>query len=76
MIGCAKGCLEKQENCKEEKCRMWIDYGEDLNCTVISVKNNPEMTLSEVSKRLDISLVRVKQIQDKALQKLKKIYYY
>ena len=76
MIECAKKCLEKQQNCKKKKCRMWIDYKNDLNCITIAVKKDPEMTLSEVSKRLGISFVRVKQIQDKALQKLKKIYYY
>jgi len=53
---------------------MWIDYKEDLNCTLIAVENNKSdsMTLEEVSKRLNISIVRVKQIQDKALQKIKK----
>ena len=76
MIGCARKCLENQKGCKERKCRLWINYDEDLNCTAIAVGQNPEMTLNEVSKRLNISIVRVKQIQDEALQKLKKIYDY
>ena len=76
MISCAKECLERQRCCIEKKCRLWIDYKQDLNCTSIAIKKNPEMTLSEVSKRLNVSLVRIKQIQDKALQKLKKIYHY
>tara|TARA_R110002167_G_scaffold58772_1_gene166514 strand:+ start:380 stop:556 length:177 start_codon:yes stop_codon:yes gene_type:complete len=52
---------------------MWIDYKDDLNCTLIAVgKSKDSMTLDEVSKRLNLSIVRVKQIQDKAVEKLRK----
>ena len=76
MINCAEKCLKNQSGCTERRCRLWIDYGEDFNCTAVAVNKSPEMTLSEVSKRLNVSIVRVKQIQDAALQKLKKIYDY
>ena len=59
MRECAKKCSEKKKKCNQQDCRLWIDY-------------NPSMTLDEVSKRLGISLVRVKQIQDKAVQKMQK----
>jgi len=73
MNDCAKKCLLKNTKCKKKECRMWVDYGKDLNCTLVTVHNNKgPMSLEETSKRLKISLVRVKQIQDKALQKLKK----
>lgn len=55
-----------------ESCRQWIDYGEDLNCSVIAVEKNGPMTLEQVSERLGMTLVRVKQIQDNALIKIKK----
>jgi len=51
---------------------MWISYADDLNCTLIAVNKNGKMTLAEAAKRLNLSIVRVKQIQDKAIQKLKK----
>ena len=73
---CSRECLSKKKCCEKKECRLWIDYKQDLNCTSIAIKKNPEMTLNEVSKRLNISIVRVKQIQDEALQKLKKIYDY
>ena len=73
MIECAKLCYLKGSCCKEKDCRLWLDYEEDLNCTVIASKKNPEMTYKEISKRLNISIVRAKQIHDKALQKLKQI---
>lgn len=72
MRECAKICSEKKKKCNQQDCRLWIDYKKDLNCTLIAVKGNPSMTLEEVSKRLGISLVRVKQIQDKAVQKMQK----
>tara|TARA_B100001123_G_scaffold24231_1_gene26284 strand:+ start:1817 stop:1987 length:171 start_codon:yes stop_codon:yes gene_type:complete len=49
---------------------MWIDYEEDLNCTLVCVNNNGPLTLREVAKREKLSFVRVKQIQDDAIQKM------
>ena len=72
MRKCAFECLKKNKSCKEQACRMWIDYEKDLNCTLIAVEKDTGMSLNEVAKRLHISLVRVKQIQDKAIQKLQK----
>jgi len=51
-------------------CKHWIDYEKDLNCTLIAVESHGAMTLREVSERLGISFVRVKQIQDRAIKKL------
>ena len=73
MNNCAKNCILKKNECDKKSCRMWIDYKKDLNCTLIAVHNSKgPMTLEQTSKRFNLSLVRVKQIQDKALQKLKK----
>jgi len=73
MNSCAKDCILKKSKCDKRGCRMWIDYKEDLNCALVAVYNNKgPMTLEEVSKRFNLSVVRIKQIQDKALQKLKK----
>mgnify|MGYP005816969155 CR=1 FL=1 len=71
MRDCAKKCVISQKACAQKECRMWIDYKKDLNCTAVAVELNPEMTFKEVAKRLQLSIVRIKQIQDKALQKLK-----
>jgi predicted transcriptional regulator len=65
-------CLLNKENCAQTECRQWIDYKEDLNCCLIAVEKNGRMTLDEVSKRLGISYVRVKQLETKALNKLQK----
>tara|TARA_R100000234_G_scaffold67841_1_gene41412 strand:- start:2084 stop:2353 length:270 start_codon:yes stop_codon:yes gene_type:complete len=69
---CYKQCQKKGESCDQTQCRLWIDYQEDLNCTVVAIDKHPEsrMTLREVADRLGISFVRVKQIEEKALNKL------
>ena len=51
---------------------MWLDYADDLNCTHIAIKKNGRMTLKEVGERLNISYVRVTQIEKEAIKKLKK----
>jgi DNA-directed RNA polymerase sigma subunit (sigma70/sigma32) len=52
---------------------LWLDYKKDLNCTLIAVHNSKgPMSLEETAKRFSLSIVRIKQIQDKAVQKLKK----
>ncbi len=51
--------------------RSWIKYGEEYNCALISIEMNGNMTLQETGERLGISAVRVKQIQDKTLKKIK-----
>ena len=58
--------------CVNESCRNWIDYPEDNNCVLETVRKHGPMTLSETAKRLGISLVRVSQIEKQALAKLLK----
>ena len=72
---CFEVCEKMKKICGEAGCRQWIDYEEDLNCTIIAVSNNDDkkMTLREVGKRLGISYVRVKQIEDKVLRKMEKL---
>jgi len=69
---CYKQCESSNESCKEKECRLWIDYENDLNCTMVAVNNHPEgnMTLREVADRIGVSFVRIKQIEEKALNKL------
>ena len=70
MRKCKIGVVLSNTPCDECKCRQWLDYEEDLNCTLIAVDKHGSMTLRETGDRLGISFVRVKQIQDVALAKL------
>ncbi len=70
MRKCKIGVVLSNKPCEECKCRQWLDYEEDLNCTLIAVDKHGPMTLREVGHRLGISFVRVKQLQDVALAKL------
>jgi DNA-directed RNA polymerase sigma subunit (sigma70/sigma32) len=72
MRKCAQECKLKKQCCKEKECRYWIEYEEDLNCSLIAIHKNGKMTLREVADRLHVSFVRIKQIEDKAIKKLTK----
>ena len=71
MMKCLEVCKKFKTSCPVQDCRHWIDYEEDLNCVFECVSKNGDLTLREVADRLNISYVRVKQIQDKAINKLK-----
>jgi len=69
---CKTTCLRTGIACNTDTCRHHIEYGEDLNCSLISIDRHGEMTLDEIAKRMGLSLVRIKQIEEKALIKLNK----
>ena len=70
---CVAACKGYEVSCPNKTCRMWIDYEEDLNCTNIAVEKHGEMTLREIAKREGVSFVRIKQIEDAAKDKLRKL---
>ena len=72
MRECAKLCIKHDVSCPNSDCRMHMEYEDDLNCTLIAVDKHGEMTLREIAPRLGVSFVRVKQIEDKLLEKMRK----
>jgi len=68
---CSRKCKELDIACPIKDCRMWIDYKNELNCTLISIYENGPMTLRQIAERSGISFARVKQIETKALLKMK-----
>ena len=70
-------CFDVHEQCDVscdlKDCRQWIDYEEDLNCTIICANRHGPLTLHETAERLGVSFVRIKQNQDAALRRLSKI---
>ena len=69
---CARKCIKNKKQCQQSDCRMWIDFKKEFNCCLISIYENEKLTLREVGERLGISFARVKQIESKALNRLKK----
>lgn len=70
--GCKEECLNEALSCAKKDCKHWIAYDEDLNCSLIAIDKNGSMTLDEISKRLGLSLVRIKQIEEAAINKVKR----
>ncbi len=73
MRKCADNCLAANKACNKKSCRYWQPYKDDLNCTFVTIKRHGSLTLKEIAVREKLSLVRIKQIQDKALIKIKKL---
>lgn len=69
---CKQDCLDNGLSCEKKECKHWIGYEQDLNCSLISIDVHGSMTLDEISKRMGLSLVRIKQIEEAALNKVKK----
>ena len=72
MKNCVKECYLAKKACENRECRMNMDYEEDLNCALIAIQKHGPMTLEEIGKRHQVSTVRIKQIVDATLLKLKK----
>ena len=70
MKKCLRACHELDVSCPVKECRYWINHEQEKNCIFESIRRNDSMTLREVGERLNISYVRVKQIQDKTLKKI------
>lgn len=72
---CAKLCMDKNVSCPKENsdCKFWIDYKIDNNCSLCAIEKNSRhgLTLRETAERMGLSFVRIKQIEDAALKKIK-----
>lgn len=67
---CSKTCRDNNVSCPVEDCRYWIDFEKEHNCSLISVELNGPMSLVQVAERLNLSFVRVSQIESKIKKKL------
>lgn len=72
MKKCSQKCIDLETECPNTDCRYWVDHQQSLNCCFIAIQNNGEMDLRTVGDIMGVSFVRIKQIQDKAVQKINK----
>jgi|TARA_R110001592_G_scaffold292567_2_gene562060 hypothetical protein len=68
---CKEDVISQQTPCTNTECRKWMNYDKDLNCCLVSVERHGNLTLVQVAERLGVSHVRIKQIQDKALERIR-----
>ena len=69
---CSAKWVELGVSCPIKDCKEWIDYEKDMNCTSIAIAKHGNMTLREIADRLHVSFVRIKQIEDKTLEKIER----
>ncbi len=72
LLQCSRKCIELNVECPNKSCRHWINFPKENNCSLLSIKQNGNMTLRQVAERLQLSFARIKQIETKALSKIKK----
>lgn len=68
---CHELCEKYKVSCPNKECRLWIEYGEDFNCTNISVQKYGKLIFQDIGKRLNLTPSRIKQIENAALKKMK-----
>jgi transcriptional regulator with XRE-family HTH domain len=68
---CSKLCMSKGVGCPVDTCRYWIDYEKENNCSLVSVELNGPMSLVQIAERLNLSFVRISQIENKVKKKLR-----
>jgi hypothetical protein len=69
---CSQTCYNCESTCPMRECKYWINYEAEQNCSLISAYTNGPMTLKQIAERIGLSLVRISQIEKKAIQKLTK----
>jgi len=68
---CAELCNKLDMTCPVKKCRYWIDFRKDLNCTFVAVRRHQGgMILEAVGKRIQVTAVRARQIEIEAIKKI------
>lgn len=72
LLQCSRKCIELKTSCNQNDCKHWIDYPSEFNCCLVSIYENGPMTLRQVAERIHLSFARIKQIETKALEKIKK----
>ena len=66
-------CFEVHEKwrlpCDQSECRNFMNYEEDLNCSVVCARKNENgLSLREVADRMGVSFPRISQIEHAALR--------
>lgn len=71
LKGCSQACLDNEVSCPFSECEHWISFQKDNNCDLVSIQKHGQLTLREVGERVGVSYVRVKQIEDAAIKKIR-----
>jgi hypothetical protein len=68
---CSQKCIMLNKSCDKTNCDHWINFDSENNCDLVSILINGPMSLRQIGERIGVSYVRVKQIEEAAIQKIK-----
>ena len=63
-MNCDETCEKDNVPCNRFGCDNFIDYEDDLNCVLVCARKNGPLTLEQAAKRLGVSYVRIKIINN------------
>lgn len=70
---CFENCRLLSMKCKNTGCRSWIENDSVNNCVIIAVdENQGNVTLQDVGDIFDLTRMRICQIEQSAIKKIKK----
>ncbi len=69
---CLDDVIITKTSCLNNKCRHFIKYQDDLNCSHISIMKHGSLKLEEIGNRLHLTSARIKQIEEHILKKISK----
>jgi len=73
-----KACFDVHKklelNCRNEKCRQWMDCNEKFNCSLIAAEEGP-MTLQAIGDLHGLTRMRICQIEKSAIEKIKNVIF-
>lgn len=70
IFECARYIDANDLLCKNSKCRYHISCEEDRNCAILSAETNGPQGLREIAAKMNLSYVRIFQIEKDAMSKI------
>ena len=67
---CFKEHKKHNVDCLKKECKYWVDYPDNLNCTMLMANNGPK-TLQEIGEIFGVTRMRICQIEKSVLNKLR-----
>ncbi len=70
-LKCKEEAKKRGQPCRFSRCRYWLDYAEDLNCSLIAIEKHGEMSLNQIAQRIGVTIPMVFHTERNAMRKLK-----
>ena len=70
-LKCVQQVKQEGKPCRFHRCRYWLEFNQDLNCSFVAIEKNGEMSLSQIAQRLGVTIPMVFHTERNAMNKLR-----